>query len=157
MVEIDKYLAIPIISGILILVSLLIPIAYLPLSNSTFYAWPFGVMYVVTSPDLSVTFGAVSELVRGNLGVAVFFLYLVAIIILLSTSYKYQRHALNKDKLVPLWLLSGGCTLIGYISSIISLGFFILDDYLATIIGLILIPIAIAFTIYGALQINKEK
>ena len=132
--EIDKYIAIPLISGILVLISMLIPIAFLPLSNSTFYGYPSGMLLVTITPTFNITIGIFDDVFRSSIGVATVFLNILAFILLFATLIKYKRLSLDKKHLVPLWLLISVLIIAGYITSLIALWSFLIDGFLIILI-----------------------
>ena len=155
--EIDKLIAIPLISSILVLISMLIPIAFQPLTTSTLYGYPSGLLLVATTPAFNMTVGIFDDVLRSNIGVATIFLNSLAFVLLLATAIKYSRLSLDKKYLEPLWLLCSVLIIAGYITSLIALGMFIQDGFLMTIIGSIFSPVAALLTLYGVFIVRKEK
>ena len=154
--EIDKLIALPLISGILVLISMLIPVAFEPLSTSILYGYPSGLLLVSTTPAFNMTLGLFDDVFRSSIGIATIFLNILAFILLLATAIKYNRLTLDKKHLVPLWLLCSVLIIAGYITSLIALGMFIIDGFLMTVIGLILPPIATVLVLYGVFEVKKE-
>ena len=155
--EIDKLVVIPLISVILVIISLLIPLAFRLLSNSTLYGYPFGLLLVSTVPSLSMTPAVFDTPSRSSIGVLTVFFYGFAVVLLLAMLIKYKRSSISKKYIVRLLFLSGVLIIGGFITSLIALGIFILEGYSMTIIGLLLSPIAGILAFYEAIITRKKE
>ena len=157
MVKMDDYKehlwVLPLIGGILALISIITPTAtHVFSSTTTFYCWT----WFILSVGQQVSFVINSDSTLLFVGLLSSFLILMALGTIIITTYKIKKDSIKKSTITLAWLVSGILILVGFIISVLSLNSYVLDGYIPSF-GAFGQGIAAVIVIIGALLHMKAN